>query len=157
MAKIKFWTLTLLAAILVLIGLLTPAWVHISSGGLAGIWSWGLYFETNYTESILIMYNSVKYLIPGLIVTLLQLVALVMLIILAILMWKENANVTKTRIISLISAILLIFGSIAFIMGAALLVDGWLDTNSVGPGLILPLISAVLSIITAFLAKKKLS
>ena len=72
-------------------------------------------------------------------------------------MWKENASVTKTRIISLISAILLIFGSIAFIMGAALLVDGWVETNSVGPGLILPLISAVLSIITAFLAKKKLS
>jgi len=63
----------------------------------------------------------------------------------------------KTIFLSLISAILLLFGSIAFVAGAALLVEGWIETYLIGPGLILPMISAGISIITAVLAKKKLN
>ena len=156
MPKLKIWMTTLLSTILVIVGLLTLAWYRVSGSWFGGYWTWSYLIETNFVETAFVFYDNPKYLIPGMIVTVLQLISLIMLIILTIQLKKETISAKKAMIMSLVPAILLLFSSIAFIVGAGILVEGWIQTYSVGPGLILPMISGIISIITAILAKKRL-
>ena len=154
MVKLKFWWLPLISSILVLVALLTPAWIFPGITGSAYIWSWAGYMEISGSEIGFIFYDNPVYLIPGLIVTLLQVIILIMSILSILFIKKEKKK--PTIIINIISAILLILCSVGFMIGIALFAETWIGKVIIGPGLIIPFISAALDIIIAVFAKKKI-
>ena len=169
-AKGYIWIIPLIAACLAIIAIFAPT-AHFGSGGVT--WDWWMWNLTALGvigyETVILFVSEVDFIIPSVITTIAVLLSAINLIILSITTKKRKLNTKNFELRSVISAVLsigiIIYYSIA--MGSAfydgVTIEGvafppgfhfWVEFNP-NFGIILPIVSAILSFVGVGLFRKQ--
>ena len=136
--KENLWMVALLAGILGIITIFTPAWGSTSEGAL--FWFWNLYVDdghVDFIESGSALYNL------GIATTLILVIGTALLLFIGLFAKIKDR---QFEILGIISGIILIIGPIVFFVGVESEYPGFLSGYDVNVALILPFIAGALGV-----------
>ena len=136
--KENLWMVALLAGILGIITIFTPAWGSTSEGAL--FWFWNLYVDdghVDFIESGSALYNL------GIATTLILVIGTALLLFIGLFAKIKDR---QFEILGIISGIILIIGPIVFFVGVESEYPGFFSGYDVNVALILPFIAGALGV-----------
>lgn len=143
--KENLWLLSIIAGILGVITIFTPAWSYIYGGDSGAGWLWGLYVENGEANFIP---SDEPIVILGIVATIMIAIGTVLLLLGGILTKIKDREI---NLLYLVGGILPIIAAIIYIAGVAAEYSGWWTVYTINVASIFPFIAGGLGLVAGIM------